>query len=158
MSVRHRLHRVLQVLLHVEDSPRRTALAFAIGVWIAFFPVLGLHTALALIIGVSFRLSRVALLLGAYVNNPWTLAPLYTSGTALGCMLLRVSPADLWTVDWRLGWAPMKMLERLAPFLWPFVVGNLVLGTLAAIVAYGLMRRLLERRRGLVGNAVSQAS
>jgi uncharacterized protein (DUF2062 family) len=156
--MRHRLRHILQVLLHVEDSPHRTALAFAIGVWIAFSPLLGLHTALVLIIGVTFRLSRVALLLGAYVNNPWTLAPLYTSGTALGCMLLRISPTDLWSLDWRLEWAPMKMLERLAPFLWPFIVGNLVLGTLAAALAYALMRRLLERRRGLVGNAVSQPS
>jgi uncharacterized protein (DUF2062 family) len=157
LSIRHRARRIVHVLVQVEDSPRRIALAFAIGVWIAFFPLLGIHTAMALIVGVTFRLSRVALLLGAYVSNPWTFAPLYSAGTALGCILLGVSPAELWALDWRVGWAPALMLARLAPLLWPFVVGNLVLGSLAALLAYGLVLRLLERRQAPVERAASQA-
>jgi uncharacterized protein (DUF2062 family) len=66
------------------------ALAFGIGLFIAFFPLLGIHTGLALVIALTFRLSRVALLAGAWVNNPWTLAPMYTAGTLVGCALLGV--------------------------------------------------------------------
>jgi len=47
-----RLGRALNALLLLEDTPERIALAFAIGVWIAFSPLLGIHTGLAL--GLAF--------------------------------------------------------------------------------------------------------
>jgi uncharacterized protein len=78
------LRRALEALLGIDDTPRRVALAFAIGLYIAFFPLVGIHTLLALAVGFLFRLSRAALLIGAYVNNPWTIVPLYTAGTVLG--------------------------------------------------------------------------
>jgi uncharacterized protein len=142
----HRLRRFVHILLFLDDSPHRIALSFAIGVWIAFFPLLGIHTALALTIAISFRLSRAAILLGAYVNNPWTLAPLYMSGTLLGCLLLGVSSAELSAVQWPHASRLMESLVSLRPLLWPFVVGNLILGTVSAMAAYALTRRLLERR------------
>ncbi|HET7293591.1 MAG TPA: DUF2062 domain-containing protein [Vicinamibacteria bacterium] len=144
--MRRSLARTLEILLHVQDSPHRLALSFAIGVWIAFNPLLGVHTAMALGLAFALRLSRAAMLLGAYVNNPWTLAPLYGAGTYVGCLLLGVSPAGLGHLRWSGGgtalWAALK------PFLWPFVVGNLVLGVAAALPSYFVLRTLLERRRG----------
>ena len=83
-----RLRQMIRFLLQLEDTPNRVAIAFGIGLFIAFFPFLGIHTGLALAIALIFRLSRVALLAGAWVNNPWTLAPMYTAGTLVGCALL----------------------------------------------------------------------
>jgi uncharacterized protein (DUF2062 family) len=37
---------LLRQVLHLQESPRRTALAFALGVFIAFSPAYGLHTAM----------------------------------------------------------------------------------------------------------------
>jgi hypothetical protein len=148
--MRGRLGRALRVLAQVEDTPQRTALAFAIGVWIAFCPLLGVHTALALGVAFLFRLGRAPLLLGTYVNNPWTLAPLYMSGTLLGCAVLGVPADGLLTIDWsaRGGAFYAGLLRQLRPYLWPYVVGNVVLGTLCAVLAYLALRRFLERRRG----------
>jgi uncharacterized protein (DUF2062 family) len=134
-----RVRRAAQLLLHIDEPPRRTALAFAIGVVIAFSPILGLHTLLALAIAFLFRLNRVAILLGAYINNPWTMAPLYLAGTAVGCALLGVSAHELEQIEWS--------LAGLTPYLWPFVVGNLVLGAVAGAVSYVLARRLLTSSR-----------
>lgn len=147
-----RLRRALRVLLHVEGTPHRTALAFGIGVFIAFFPLLGIHTGMALLIAFAFRLSRVAILTGAYINNPWTLAPLYMAGTLVGCELLAVSPDGLMHVDWSLNGRAFYevLLATLRPYLWPFVVGNLVCGVLAGAAAYGLLRALIERRRAAI--------
>ena len=39
---------------------------------------------------------------GAWVNNPWTVAPMYSAGTLLGCFVLGVSPASLGAIDWAL--------------------------------------------------------
>jgi uncharacterized protein (DUF2062 family) len=144
-----RLRRALQVLLHVEDEPGRVALAFGIGVWIAFFPIIGIHTGLALAIAFVFRLSRVAILTGAWMNNPWTIAPIYMAGTVLGCFLLGVSTEGLEAIDWSLHGAAFyeALLEGLRPYVLPFVVGNVVAGTVVGALAYLLLRSVLERRR-----------
>lgn len=138
-----------KLLLHVEDTPHRIALAFGIGIWIAFFPIWGIHTAMALLIAFALRLSRAAMVLGAYVNNPWTVAPFYGAGTALGCWLLGVPVEGLEALDWSLkGRAFMDaLLLTLRPYLWPFVVGNTVVGVLGGAAGYFALRFVLERRR-----------
>jgi hypothetical protein len=143
------LRRTEQILFHVEDSPSRVALAFALGIFIAFFPILGIHTGLAIAIAIAFRLNKVALLAGTFTNNPWTVAPMYSAGTLLGCFVFGVSPASLGAVDWSLSGPAFyeSLLAGLRPLVLPFVVGNLVLGTLAAAAAYVLLRPLLARRR-----------
>lgn len=140
--------RRLRVLLQVDDSPPRVALAFAIGVFISFSPFLGIHTGLALAAAFLFRLNRVALVFGAWVNNPWTLAPAYTAGTLLGCALLGVSPVSLEAIDWSLQGRAFydSFLSGFRPLLVPFLVGNLLLGALAAVPSYYALRAVLERR------------
>lgn len=141
--------RALEALLHLQDTPHRVALAFGVGLWIAFFPVLGVHTLMALGIAFGFRLSRVAILAGTYVNNPWTLAPLYVAGTALGCALLGVPTEGLGAIRWDLEGVEFyeALLRNLRPYLLPFVLGNTVAGVAAGIAGYSLLRRALERRR-----------
>lgn len=143
-----RLRRVLQVLLHIEDTPHRTALAFGIGVLIAFSPFLGIHMGIALVVAFLFRLNRVAILFGTYLNNPWTLAPMYLAGTSLGCLLLGVSSDGLSGMDWELrGSAFLASLwATFRPYLWPFLLGNTILGVVCGILGYVVLRRILERR------------
>lgn len=147
--MRARLRRVVEAVLHLDDTPRRTAIAFGLGLYLAFHPLLGLHTLMALGIAFAFRLNRVAILTGCYVNNPWTIAPLYLAGTAIGCRMLGVPMEGLGAIDWDL---PARDLARvlgqqLRPYLWPFVVGNTVLGIVAGVVGYAALRDVLERRR-----------
>jgi len=148
------LRRTGQVLLHVEDSPTRVAAAFALGVFIAFFPLLGIHTGLAIAIALAFRLNKVAILAGAWTNNPWTLTPMYTAGTLLGCFVLGVSPASLGGIDWSLHGRAFyaSLVEGFRPLLMPFIVGNLVLGAGAAALTFLVLRSILaRRRRGVTG-------
>jgi uncharacterized protein (DUF2062 family) len=147
-------------LLQVEDTPHRIALAFGIGVWLAFFPILGIHTGLALLIAWLFRLNRAAMLVGVYVSNPWTLAPLYMAGTVLGCEIFGVSSEGLDAIDWHLhGRAFYRaLLESLRPYVWPFVVGNTLLGVAGGLLGYVVLREILERRRAnRLVTAVDQA-
>jgi uncharacterized protein len=150
-----RIRQVVQLLVHVDESPGRVALAFAIGVWIAFFPILGIHTGLALAIAFLFRLSRVAILTGAWINNPWTLGPMYMAGTVLGCSILGVSTEGLEEIDWSLHGRAfyVALLESLRPYVLPFIVGNTILGLGCAVLAYFLLRTILERRRQVAASA-----
>jgi uncharacterized protein (DUF2062 family) len=75
------LQKAFRALIQVDDSPRRTALAFSLGVFLGFSPLLGLHTALGLAAAVLFRLNKIAVLIGVYTNNPWVVVPFYGFAT-----------------------------------------------------------------------------
>jgi uncharacterized protein (DUF2062 family) len=143
------LRRAGQILLHVEDSPSRVAAAFGLGVFIAFFPILGIHTGMALVLAVLLRLNKVAILLGAWTNNPWTIAPMYTAGTLLGGVVFGVSTESLGAIDWSLEGRGFyeSLVSGLRPLVLPFVVGNLVLGAAAALLSFLAVRSLLARRK-----------
>jgi uncharacterized protein (DUF2062 family) len=142
------LRRTRQILLQVEDSPSRVALAFALGVFIAFSPLLGIHTGLAIAVALLFRLNKVAILAGAWTNNPWTIAPMYSAGTLLGAFVLRVSPASLGEIDWSLSGRAFyaSLASGLRPLVLPFIVGNLALGAVAALLSFLALRFLLTRQ------------
>jgi uncharacterized protein (DUF2062 family) len=145
----------LESLLHIHDSPRRTAAAYAVGVFFAFSPVLGLHTVLALVVAFLFNLNRVAVILGVYTNLPWFIAPYYTVTTVgaarvmgvdlppqfarqLGAVFAR-SPLD------RDFWAALGTLA--SPLLWPFVLGSLVGAVVLGVAAFVVARPFIEAGR-----------
>ena len=71
-------------LLSLDDPPERTALAFSIGVFIAFSPFLGLHTVLATFVAFAFRFNKVAVYSGTFINNPFlTLVPIIIASHVL---------------------------------------------------------------------------
>src|SRR5881394_2605212 len=76
-------------LLAIDDPPERTALAFSVGVFIAFCPLLGLYTILATLIAFVFRFNKIAIYVGTYVNNPFlTLVPIILVSYGLGALIL----------------------------------------------------------------------
>jgi uncharacterized protein (DUF2062 family) len=146
--MRH-LRRLAQLVLRVEGVPTRVALAFGTGIFLAFFPIFGIHTLMALGLAWAFRLNRVAVLAGTFMNNPWTVGPMYTAGTLVGCALLGVSPTGVSEVDWSLSGTALyaSALESFQPLLWPFLLGNMVLGLGSGAIAFFVVRAVLRSRR-----------
>src|SRR5579871_5082143 len=90
------VRRWLDALLHVHDTPERTATAFALGVFLGFSPLLGLHTLIAIVLAFMLDLNRVAVLLGVYSNLPWVMAAYYAFTTMVGAAIVRARlPPDL---------------------------------------------------------------
>src|SRR5437867_11351403 len=81
------VRRWLDALLHIEDTPERTAAAFALGVFFGFSPFLGFHTILGVVFAFLLYLNRVAVLLGVYSNLPWIIAPYYFITTRAGAAI-----------------------------------------------------------------------
>ncbi len=76
-------------LLAIDDPPERTALAFSIGIFIAFSPFLGLHTIMATVIAFAFRFNKIAIYTGTFINNPFlTLVPIIILSYAVGAFFL----------------------------------------------------------------------
>lgn len=139
-SVRQQLAQVL----HLQETPHRTALAFAIGVFIAFAPHYFFHTASVVFFAWAFRLNYLALLLGSFINNPWTLAPILAASLYTGLLLVGESSAT--TIEWE-NMSVDNMFEMLSPYLFPFIVGACTLAILGSLIAYPVMRWTITRYR-----------
>lgn len=145
----------LESLLHTHDSPRRTAAAYAVGVFFSFSPLLGLHTVLALVVAFVFNLNRVAVILGVYTNLPWFLAPYYTLTTVAGAKVLGIALPPQFAHQLRavfdlspLGrefWIALGTL--LSPLLWPFALGSLLGGIVLGAAAFVIARPFIEGGR-----------
>ncbi len=76
-----------EFLLHIHDTPERTAAAFGVGVLIGFTPFVGFHNVIGIAIAFMFNLNRVAVLAGCWVNLPWVAVPYYAGGTYVGAWI-----------------------------------------------------------------------
>lgn len=131
-------------LLAIDDPPERTALAFSVGVFIGFSPLLGLHTVLATLIAFLFRFNKVAIYLGTYLNNPFlTLVPIIIASYAMGAFLLgrplRIPPQGiellkhphLLTGDYY-----ARVFANSRYIVEPFAVGATILSVVCSLLAY----------------------
>ena len=139
-SVRQQLAHVL----HLQETPHRTALAFAIGVFIAFAPHYFFHMASVVFCAWAFRLNYLALFVGSFINNPWTLAPILAASLYTGLLLVGESSAT--SIEWE-NMTVDNMFELLSPYLFPFLVGACTLAILGSLIAYLLMRWAITRYR-----------
>jgi uncharacterized protein (DUF2062 family) len=153
--MRARLKRWVEQLLHTHDTPKRTAVAFGLGVFLGFSPFLGLHAILGLVLAFLFRLNRVAVLIGVYSNLPWILPPYYTLTTLGGAWMLGIDiePAalkDAIRAFETVSWGDLRTLAHaLAPLAWAYTAGSTIGALLLAAVAYqvSLVMILAHRKR-----------
>ena len=140
-------------LLAIDDPPERTALAFSIGVFIAFSPFLGLHTIMATAVAFLFRFNKIAIYTGTFINNPFlTLVPIIIVSYAVGAFFLgrplaipdegvellknpRLLSRDYYQILFVQSWWNI---------VWPFTVGASVLSVVCSLLAYPLTLRTLR--------------
>jgi uncharacterized protein (DUF2062 family) len=146
-------------LLAIDDPPERTALAFSIGVFIAFSPFLGLHTIMATFVAFAFRFNKIAIYAGTFINNPFiTLVPIIIISYGVGALILGR--------PWRIPEEGVQLLRNPEIFSgefyrqvfvqsWsivePFTVGASVLSVVCSLLAYPITLKTLRayRRRKL---------
>jgi uncharacterized protein (DUF2062 family) len=143
----------LEHLLHTHDTPRRTAAAYALGVFFGFSPFLGLHTILGLIAAFALNLNRVAVVLGVYSNLPWILPAYYTLATIVGATILRVDvppglTKELTEALTAASWGEFQRLGRvMAPLLWSYLLGSTLGAVVLAVIAYRVSRAMIVAHR-----------
>ena len=146
---------IIRRLLVIDDPPERTALAFSIGVFIAFSPFLGLHTILATLIAFTFRFNKVAIYSGTFINNPLlTLVPIIVASYAVGAFLmgrpLKIPREGLELLEHPSIFSK-AYYQRIFVQSWyvvePFAAGGLVLSAICSVIAYPLTLRMLRAYR-----------
>ena len=167
-------HRVRRL----PDTPHRIALGFACGVYVSFTPFFGLHFLLAAGLARLCRGNILASLVGTAALNPLTFPLIASVSLWLGRRILgfgasgrdfsRVSDAfaqafaGIWTSVLSLVGLGESQWQKLVPFfrdlLWPYFVGGLLPGIVAAVIGYYLTRPLVgayqaRRRARMVARA-----
>lgn len=141
-------------LLHLHDTPQRTAAAFALGVFFSFSPFIGLQVIVAMSLAFLLGLNRVAVFAGLNANLPWIIVPWYagTTTAAAWAMGIRV-PADFrreLAETFSLGvfskafW--LQFASVLRPYLPAFLIGSTVGAAVVGLVAYPAVYTVLRRR------------
>lgn len=134
----------LEQVLHLHESPHRTALAFAVGIFIAFSPTYGLHTISAVFCAWAFRLNVVALMAGAFVNNPWTVVPILAATFWTGFHVMGMPEGA--PVQWN-QLTLEGLYAQIQTYALPFFVGGTVLSLLGTVLAYPVAYWIVAQAR-----------
>ncbi len=144
-------------ILHPDNTPEQIAMSFGLGLSIAFNPMLGFHTGIALALCLIFRrLHRPLLFASVMINNPWTMVPIATISTYVGNILLGHGlKLDLSRIRWEnIGWSSFAtrkglraMLHMLQPIHTRYLLGGFLLSALAFLVGYFVMLKFSKNLR-----------
>ena len=147
--IKHRLRRL-------PDSPEKIGRGIAAGVVISFTPFYGFHFLGGLLIAWAIRGNFIASMIGTFANNFLTLVPISAMAVGLGYWMLGMEPqqgrveglghafGEAWNDLWhnfcalfgpeRMEWGGLR--DFFHEVFWPYLVGGLGPGLLAAIASY----------------------
>ncbi|MBI3794197.1 MAG: DUF2062 domain-containing protein [Nitrospinae bacterium] len=139
---------ILHTILHGNGTPHDVAFASALGIFIAFFPIIGTHTVLALALAWVFRVSPVITLGASWVNNPWTIAPICGATLYLGVLVTGADISEV-TINWgSLHWEAFLQIIKIIGV--PFVVGGLLAGAVLSVATYFIVLRAVKVYRSRI--------
>ncbi|HBG78890.1 MAG: DUF2062 domain-containing protein [Phycisphaerae bacterium] len=167
---KRRKHKILRYLeykiLHIEDSPHKISLGLALGLFIAWTPLIGLHILMALAATVILKANKFAALVSIWVSNVFTFAIIYYPAYLVGRFFYQyVAPhktlsreqvnqifselfkpaniaAGIFSKEyWGRFWS---LTKSIGPELW---IGCTLLGTLAAIIGYVACYAMIKNHR-----------
>jgi uncharacterized protein (DUF2062 family) len=141
MISREKLKQQFKAIMSLDSHPGHISAGFAVGVFISFTPPIpGMHTALALIIAILFRLNKLTCLTGSWVNTPITVVPSMILSYKLGKLILGghgTSELNIRNLDW----SSLKgiMIHHSKPLL----LGCSIIGFAASVLSYFICYRLV---------------
>ncbi len=119
-------------------TPHEISIGFAVGILVAFVPVFGTHTIIALSLSAIFRLNPIIVLLSTQVSNPITYPFQLFICAEVGNIILKGYLLEI---------TFSKDVNLLSHYLWPIVIGSVILGIPASSVSYFLLKWILNKRQ-----------
>lgn len=150
-------------ILHIDDSPHRIAKGLAIGVFIAFLPLMGIQMAIAFVAAAAMKANKAMAMLGVWLSNPFTAIPVYYPCYRLGRWIIKIVAERNVDVD-------IQQLEKLLadtlsfhrllidfdnPVFWKelsacllkigleLTIGGVIIGYLVARITYILTKKIV---------------
>ena len=155
-----RLRRFLNWLIRLRGSPQAIARGVAIGMIVAFTPTIGFQTLIALGVATLLNANRPVSIVPTWLTNPFTIPPVYAFTYYLGSFfwpgpepatvtrVMRAAAKELESLDF------LAFRKQLGVFLdlgldvfMAMWIGGLIVGMIAAAIAYPLTLRTVVRLR-----------
>ena len=133
---------MIRMLLGSSDDPATIARGFAVGIFVAFSPFLGLHTVLAISLAFLIRGNRLASLLASWICNPLTMIPILYFDFKVGEILLSTSlpfPHNIHTFK--------DIIHAGGQIAWPLLVGGHLIGLVLALASFPIIHFLVAYLR-----------
>jgi uncharacterized protein (TIGR03546 family) len=121
-------------------SPKEIALAIAVGMFIAFIPVLGTHTIAAFALAYVFRLNTLIVILGSQISNPLSYPFQLFISAEVGSLILNGTFLEI---------TFSRDINYLDHYILPIVIGSLVLGIIVSSLSYILIKNILHKKSRL---------
>lgn len=118
-------------------SPAKIASGIALGNFIGFIPLIGVHTVMAIGLAYILRLNPLFVFLGTQISNPVSFPFLLFISAEIGNLLLKGGFLEI---------KFSKDINYLAHYILPLIVGSLVLGIIVSALSYFLIKNFLNRR------------
>ncbi|AHK78883.1 hypothetical protein M911_06605 [Ectothiorhodospira haloalkaliphila] len=131
---------------------RSVAGAFAVGLFVAFWPI-PMQMLVAAAVAVMVRVNLPIAVLLVWITNPLTMAPIFLTAYTIGRYLMGEPPRGF-SFEFSLSWFSGELL-----MIWqPLLLGSLLMSTVAGLAGYvsirllwrlHILRRLADKRRRL---------
>jgi len=133
---------MIRVLLGSSDNPATIARGFAVGIFIAFSPFLGLHTVLTISLAFLVRGNRLVSLLASWICNPLTMIPILYFDFKVGEILLSS------TIPFPTGIHTFKdIMYAGSQVAWPLLVGGHLIGLVLGLASFPIINYLVAYLR-----------
>ncbi|MGB2988261.1 MAG: DUF2062 domain-containing protein [Phycisphaerae bacterium] len=151
-----------QGVLHTNDSPHAIALGVGIAMWVAFLPLIGLQTIIAIGLAALLRANKAVCIPVVWITNPFTIVPIFGACFSLGRSIISspTGPSEVVILSdlqqhqavgffelafWR------DLLYRLAGYGLELWIGCIIVGVVFGVISYFAARwgvsAYRERRR-----------
>ena len=119
-------------------SPAEIASAVALGNFIGFIPIIGTHTIIALGLSYILRLNTLIVFLGTQISNPISFPFQILVSAEIGNLILH---GRFLTIKFS------RDISYLNHYIWPIIVGGLVLGIVVSGLSFFLIKYFLNKGR-----------
>ena len=153
-------------VIHIDDTPHKIALGIAIGLFVAWTPLLGLHIFIVIALSMLLRANKFAAFVSVWASNIFTYAIMFYPAYLLGNFICDFFPSHNVLSDQQVSslfnklFTPASMLttfytkeywrefvillKEIGPELW---IGCTLLGALAALVSYFACFYIIKNHR-----------
>lgn len=134
----------LKLMLSLDYSPKKTALASALGILVGISPYIGLQTYIALALSTIFKLPVYPLIAGVYLTNPITIPIIFALTTKFGFWML----GREFNIDF--AWDDVtitSLLEAGKAIFIPFMLGTHMTGIILSIPTYFIVYYIMKYSR-----------
>jgi len=148
---------VFKWLVRLRRSPRAVAGGFALGVFIAFTPTIGLQIIIVIFLGTLLNLNRPAAILAVWITNVATMVPIYTFNYWVGSLIWEGPPvaevyktfaamgAQLVSLDFWDFWDQFQIMLGLSTsIIIPLLIGSVVIGAICAGLTYLVCMSIIQ--------------